>query len=134
MDTPPPFDPPVLEEALYWGQLMAAEWRKSHPDAVAGPGRWSEDLAGWVTAAGYTDDTRTARAMKRLRRVAPREYEVIFRAMVLGEGFASITRWLNDRAERNGIPVPAGKGGRHYTERDAVALFVAGVSFARTAY
>ena len=130
----PPFDPAALEQALYWARLMTLEWQKTHPDAVQGEGQWAKQLADWITLSGYTDDTRTTRVMKRLRRVAPREYEVVFRAMIRGESFGEITQWLNERAERNEIPVPEGKDGKHYVERDAVALFLAGVEFARTYY
>ena len=134
MTSSPPFDPATLEQALYWGRLMALEWQKTHPDAVAGEGEWAKQLSDWITSSGYSDDTRTTRVMKRLRRVSPREYEVVFRAMIMGQSFAQITDWLNERAARNEIPLPEGKDGKHYVERDAVALFLAGIEFARTYY
>ena len=43
----------------------------------------------------------------------------------------SLTAWLNARAIRNDIPLPAGKA-RHYEVKDAAALFTAGVAFVRS--
>ena len=71
--------------------------------------------------------------MRRLRRVAVREYEVAFRVMVLGERIVDTTRWLNERAARNHIPYPDHRPtGPHYIEKDALALLVCAISYAKT--
>lgn len=68
--------------------------------------------------------------MRKLRRVSPRAYEVLLRTMIHGEGLNETTAWLNERAIRNGIPLEGRAA--NYTLKDTVALFLAGVDFART--
>ena len=42
------------------------------------------------------------------------------------------TVWLNERAERNHIPYPAQRPeGPHYTRKDALALLIAGLTYAK---
>jgi hypothetical protein len=73
--------------------------------------------------------------MRRLRRVAVREYEVLFRVLVQGERVHDTTRWLNDRAERNRIPYPDHRPqGPHYTDKDTLALLICGIDFARDSW
>ena len=133
------FPPTVIRETDHWGRFLGREWIRDFPDRmlVSGleddgtPQRWSSDFARWIE--GRADDGargRTTRVMRRLRRVSPREYEVMYRAMVLGQDFKEIAEWLNERAIRNGIPLPAGRD-VHYRLKDAVALFIAGVEYAR---
>lgn len=135
----PFFDPSVIKEAVHWGSFLGAEWIKDFPDRLhdAGlsgdgtPQRWSADFEKWIEGATSEGNRgRTTRVMRRLRRVAPREFEVMYRAMVLGQGFGEITEWLNERAVKNRIPLPAGRS-EHYRLKDAVALFIAGVDYAR---
>jgi hypothetical protein len=63
--------------------------------------------------------------MRRLRRVAIREYEVMYRVLVLHEPITATTRWLNQRAIGNSIPLPTGRD-VHYRDKDTVVLLVAG--------
>ncbi len=42
--------------------------------------------------------------MRGLRKVAPRQYEVLYRIMVNGESIETTTSWLNARAIRGGHP------------------------------
>ena len=69
---------------------------------------------------------RTTRALRRLRKVAIREFEVVYRVMVLGNSIEDTTIWLNARAERNGIPLPIGKS-VHYSEKDTSCILLSGV-------
>lgn len=96
---------------------------------------WHPDFARWLSRSGLMDwegrgqrnpeeRLRTTRAMRRLRRESIREFEVTFRVMVLGDGIANTTVWLNERAIRNGKEGPT--HGR-YTPRDTLALLVGGI-------
>jgi hypothetical protein len=51
--------------------------------------------------------------------------------MVEREPLEETTRWLNERAARNAIPLPDGRD-VHYRLKDTVALFISGVDYART--
>lgn len=139
-DAAAPFFPSsVIKEATHWGSFLGAEWVKDFPDRLhdggltgdGTPQRWSHDMSVWLEgAADEGNRGRTTRVMRKLRRVAPREYEVMYQAMVLGQDFQQITEWLNARALRNLIPLPEGRVA-HYRMKDAVALFIAGVDYAR---
>jgi hypothetical protein len=87
------------------------------------------------TLDSYRNESRlrTTKAMRRLRKFAVREYEVLYRILILGDSIEGVTVWLNERAARNHIPLPVGKPD-HYTERDTWALFIAGVDFVRQSY
>jgi hypothetical protein len=136
-----PFPAPVISEAVYWGRLLGEEWARDfaeapvriHQSSLAPDGtrEWERAFTNWIE--GRNEDEarqRTTKVMRKLRRVSPRAYEVLYRAMVQGESFDAITTWLNERAIRNNIPLPDGKS-VHYTLKDAVAVFIAGVSYAR---
>lgn len=75
------------------------------------------------------DTQRTLRVMRRLRRVAVREYEVLYRMLVNHEPLEDTTAWLNERAQSNAIPLPPGQS-VHYREKDTLALLMCGVEFA----
>jgi hypothetical protein len=67
--------------------------------------------------------------------VAVREYEVLYRVLVLGERLEETTRWLNARAERNAVPFPPHRpSGPHYTQKDTLALVIAGIDYARESW
>lgn len=82
-------------------------------------------------APDATASKRTSHVMRKLRRVSPRAYEVLLRTMIHGESLSGTTGWLNERAIRNKIPLPAGQA-EHYRLKDTVALFIAAVDFVRT--
>lgn len=125
-----PFPSSALAETKHWADYVGKEWARSRPDVVRPPTnpRWLSDLTGWLDNAHGDDRARIERVMGKLRRAAPREYDVLYRTLLLGEGFEEVTIWLNERAVRNNIPLPDGKP-THYEIKDAVALFSAGVSF-----
>ena len=121
----------TLAETRQWGGYLGEMWALSRPDVVLVDNpRWLDDLKGWLDSAHDSDVARVDKVMRRLRRAAPREYDVLSRTLLLGEGFEEVTEWLNARALRNDIPLPAGKA-RHYEVKDAVALFAAGIAFVR---
>lgn len=87
---------------------------KIHSRDVDGSGApdWSPQFRAWITAEEVrlrrdtppTDKVRLRKAMKRLRERSKREYEVLYRVMVLGQTVTEVTAWLNERAERGGHP------------------------------
>lgn len=116
-----------MEDLAQWAAWLSVEWR---PDIKYGGEEWLPDFAR------YLDETqrkqRTKRAMRRLRRASPRQYEVCYRVLVLGERIDDTVQWLNERAERNDIPYPTIRpDGPHYMRKDALALLMAGVAYAR---
>lgn len=136
----------VMKATSQWAQWFSAEWKNEmpirvHSSEIAADGspQWHPDFARWLTqerprARNRRDATnrRTTAVMRRLRRVAIREYEVCYRVLVLGERLEDTTIWLNERASRNAIPYPPHRPkGPHYTEKDALALFIAGIDYAR---
>jgi hypothetical protein len=56
--------------------------------------------------------------MRNLRKVAPREYDVMRRAFT-GESVEQISEWLNERAIRGGHP-------ERYSLKDTVVLLASG--------
>lgn len=102
----------VMRQTVHWAEYFADEWR-SEPSSEA--------------------HLRTTRAMRKLRKFAVREYEVLYRILILDDSIEGVTVWLNERADKNHIPLPVGKPD-HYTERDTWALFIAGVDFVRQSY
>jgi hypothetical protein len=134
----------VLENTGYWLTRFAADYheeipQKIHNSEIAGDGspQWHPDFARWITARAVIDTPRpdvptpeqrlrTTRAMRRLRKEAVREFEVLYRIMVQGECVEDTTAWLNQRALRNGIPLPEGRS-IHYRTKDTIALVISGI-------
>jgi hypothetical protein len=135
----------VLAQTAHWAQWFSADWRQEVPTrihssdiAVDGGPEWHPDFMKWITRdehpRGRNNDQRlrTTKVMRRLRRLAVREYEVAFRVLVHGERLEETTRWLNERAQRNGIPFPPYRpAGPHYSEKDTLALFICAIDYAR---
>lgn len=137
-----------MRDTAYWATYFANDWKaevptRIHSSEIADDGspQWHPDFVRWLTGdhtrriqgkRNSEQRLRTTKVMRRLRRVAVREYEVLYRVLVLGERLEDTTRWLNARAERNGIPPPAHRpNGPHYVEKDALALLVAGIAYAK---
>jgi len=134
----------VLESTGYWLGRFAADYRAESPSRIHnreiaddGSPQWHPDFLRWLTAREVIDTPRpdvptpeqrlrTTRAMRRLRKEAVREYEVIYRVMVLGEPIEETTVWLNDRAKRRAIALPTGRT-VHYRTKDTVAIVVSGI-------
>lgn len=123
------FSKEVLAETAFRARIIAEAWRREAP-MTSGTQRWSADFDRWLTGARPSSEARasTTRALRKMRRVAPRMYEVSYRLFILGEGIDEVTRWLNERAVRNNIPLPAGRDA-HYARSDTVALVVAACDF-----
>lgn len=138
------FPTTVLRSTGYWLARFSNDYRgeipqRIHNSEVAPDGapQWHPDFARWITAREVIstprpehptpeERLRTTRAMRRLRKEAIREFEVVYRVMVLGERVEDTTRWLNARAERNAVPLPNGRP-VHYRTKDTIALIISGI-------
>lgn len=71
---------------------------------------WSFEMRQLMTGIEKQSTTvepgkvRVRRAMKRIRLRSLREYEVLYRIMILGESVEQVTQWLNERAVNGGHP------------------------------
>jgi hypothetical protein len=138
------FPSAVLKSTGYWLSRFSNDYHgeiptKIHNGDIANDGspQWHPDFARWLTAREVIDTPRpeypteekrlrTTRAMRRLRKEAIREFEVVYRVMVTGERIDETTKWLNERAVRNGIPLPDGRV-VHYRTKDTIALVISGI-------
>ena len=141
----------VLHETAKWMRDFRDYWHDELPLQIHaaelapdGTPEWHPDFRRWL-GVDYTDRrdderwannpeprVRTTRAFRKLRRKAVREFEVCYRIIVLGEQISGTCDWLNERAERNDIPLPMPPrqwDGRdaHYDLNDTVLLLVSGV-------
>lgn len=127
----------VLAETVRNMQLFASYWNEELPLRIhsreiseGGTPEWHQDFARWIGKADVLNDRRwrqnpeprvkTTRAFRKLRRVAVREYEVVYRTAILNIPFPETVDWLNERAIRNNKP-------DRYSEEDALMLLVCGI-------
>ena len=131
------FSDATMQQTAQWVAWFSSAWKPDapmhiHPDATAADGEkeWHPDFAKWLSDDEISK--RTSKVMRKLRRRAVREYEVCYRILVLGDRLDATTVWLNERAERNHIPYPPQRPeGPHYTRKDALALLIAGLTYAK---
>jgi len=129
---------------VHWLGVFAAEWHEEIPLKIhnrqvdhAGAPQWSDEFARWLTRDRPEDDhgrrrnpegrLRVTRAMRSLRKEAPRQYEVLYRIMVLGESVRSTTVWLNARAIRGGHP-------ERYRPGDTLAILQSSIDWVEAHY
>ena len=131
-----------IQRTERWGAYFAETWvnespLRIHSSAVADDGspQWSPGFERWLTMEEGRrgerrpeEQLRTSRVMRRLRRAAIREYEVMYRVLVLHETVPQATAWLNARAADHGIPLPSGRS-VHYREKDTAALLIAATAY-----
>jgi hypothetical protein len=137
-----------MRETAHWAAYFANDWkqespRQTHTSSLAADGtpQWHPDFLKWITRdednkpfrRNGEERLRTTKVMRRLRRVAVREYEVLYRVLVLGERLEETTIWLNERALRNAIPLQPGRD-VHYSDKDTWALVICGIDYARQYY
>lgn len=127
-----------LQRTAKWGAYFAETWVNESPVRIHsaqigndGAPMWHPEFERWLTMEeGRKGDRRpeeklrTAKVMRRLRRASIREYEVMFRVLIMHEPIAATTDWLNERAVTNGIPIPYGRS-VHYRDKDTIALLIA---------
>lgn len=140
-----PLPQTVIEDTARWMGEFAAEWRNEIPTKIHGGGldpggapEMHSEFWRWLTRNDRPDDPRDVqrnpenrlritRAMRSLRKQAPREYEVVYRVMVLGEHPSATAKWLTERAIKGGHP-------ERYSPKDVVAICVSGVDKLRNWY
>lgn len=113
---------------------FASKWQEEipgrmHQQSIGADGTpsWTGEFYSWMSRGPWwrgdespaSSRLRITRAMRNLRKVAPREYDVLRRAFN-GESVEQICEWLNERAIRGGHP-------ERYSMKDAVVLLVSGV-------
>lgn len=131
-----------LQRTARWGAYFAETWANEAPVRIHsadigndGAPKWHPEFERWLTMEEGRkgerrpeEQLRTSKVMRRLRRTAIREYEVLYRLLVLHETLEQTTQWLNDRAKANNIPLPSGRD-VHYREKDTIALLIAGTAW-----
>ena len=134
------FTTEVLATTASRARMIASDWRAEVPTAMTtsqigcdGNPAWHPDFDRWLTRSdgrrrGSEDRIRTTRAMRRLRSLAPRMFEVSYRLLLLGESVDGCTGWLNERAKRNAIPLPKGRT-VHYCPKDTIAILIGTTDF-----
>lgn len=110
------------------------EWRDEFPMRIHergfaedGTPAWTGEFTKWVTRGTRKHDDedhpetklRLTRAMRRLRKVAPREHEVVWKVLS-GDTVPDVCAWLNDRAIRGGHP-------ERYSQKDTMVILASGV-------
>ena len=134
----------VIGQTVHWLGRFRADFlgdipQQIHNGDIANDGapQWHPDFARWLTAREVIDTPRpdvrtpenrlrTTRALRRLRKTAIREFEVVYRVMVVGDTITEVTLWLNERAERHGIPLRPNRS-VHYSEKDASVILFSGI-------
>jgi len=125
----------ILEQTSRQIRQFAPEWRDDMPMTIhehaldrGGVPRYSGEFIGWLTRneggrSAYPDQSdarfRITKAMRTLRKVAPREHETLWR-IFSGETVEQVCLWLNERAIRHGHP-------ERYSTKDTVVIIVSGV-------
>jgi len=117
----------------YWLSFFRTVWDGDPPMVLnssrnldeAGNPDMTQDFLHWLDGTssrreGSEDRARLKRALKRVRERSLREYEVIYRVLVLAQPLPDVTTWLNDRAVRARAP-------ERYTIHDTLVIVYAAV-------
>lgn len=130
------FPPDVITKMSHWLEIFAGEWHQELPQKLhgrelddMGAPQWHPEFSRWLLRHETREERhghrnpdgrlRVTKAMRGLRKEAPRAYEVLYRVMVLGASIESTTQWLNERAIRGGHP-------ERYRNGDTLAIVQAG--------
>jgi hypothetical protein len=113
----------VKDHTTKWLSFLRADLEESIPIrintgsvfAADGTPEWAPEFTSWMKG-----NSRVVRAMRRLRRVSVREYEVAYRALFLGQTDVQIAKWLTERAIRNDKP-------ERYSKADAQVIVVSAI-------
>jgi len=99
---------------LHTRELDDAGNPNMHPEFL----HWLDGTSG--RHEGTEDRARLKRAMKRVRERSLREYEVLYRVMVLGHSIPEVADWLSLRAAKAGFA-------DEYTSHDTLVILYAAV-------
>lgn len=124
--------PTQLSRTQYWLDYFRDVWDTGAPVRLHiryldddGTPQWNPAFAHWLDGTsgrnqGSEDRARLKRAMKRLRERSLREYEVLYRVMVLSHSVPEVAEWLTDRAVAGGHP-------ERYGQHEALVIVYAAV-------
>lgn len=97
-----------------------------------------EEVSTWLGQCvmlprGFSQEEseRTARVMRKLRRMSVREYEVMYRLLIEGNTCEQVADWLNERARVNEIELPLGRS-EHYRRKDVLAMLTSATEWCLT--
>jgi hypothetical protein len=118
----------VLDTTDQWIPRLARMWHEDIPTRIHSGGtaddgspRWDPAFAAWLMGVKSPGERpRITHAMRRLRKVSVREFEVAYRVIVLGESLEGTMAWLNERAARNRLS-------DRYTERDTRIILMSAI-------
>lgn len=129
------FSSDVMRDMVHWLSVFRIEWYQEVPQRLhsrdiddGGAPQWHPEFLYWLTRNKHSQQRnpagrlRVTQAMRSLRKVAPRQYEVLYRIMVLNDSVEATTQWLNERAIRHGHP-------ERYRKGDTLAILQAGVDW-----
>jgi len=114
----------IPEERLHfmvtWLWKLRGYWEEEIPIRIherdtdeGGTKQWHPEFARWLLRTDLNDQrwrdnpeprVRTTRAMRKLREKYPREYEVLYRIVILDHTISETQTWLNERAISNKKP------------------------------
>lgn len=133
-DTPSQIPPALLKQALLWIEVFRADWHgetplKLHVAALGDDGTpdYAPEFARYLYSgeAGNgprnpEDRLRTTRAFRRLRRRAPREFDVLYLIVAHRKSPSQVARQLTERAIRIDKP-------ERYSTDDIIVLLLSGL-------
>jgi hypothetical protein len=119
----------VLKVIDFWTREWSRMWREETPLRIhrplgqmddGGAPAWDAEFERWIDRGseehGKTSTgrylrprrnpdhrLRTTRAFRKLRKKNVREYEVLYRAVVMRHSASQTAEWMNERAARNGL-------------------------------
>jgi hypothetical protein len=138
------FPDETLVAANWWINAWSQLWRGETPSKIHGRGfddggapEWTPEFKKWIDRGAEEhgiDDyghrlkerrnpdprLRTTRAFRKLRKKNPKEFEVLYRTVVMRSSLQETAEWLTARAIRNEKP-------ERYTEADAQILLICAV-------
>jgi hypothetical protein len=141
------FPEETIRTTSWWVNAWSQMWRGETPSKMhgrdfdeGGAPEWTPEFKHWIDRGaeeGGVDDygrklrerrnpdprLRTTRAFRKLRKKNPREFEVLYRTVVMRSSLEETATWLTERAIRNDKP-------ERYTPSDAQILLVCAVELA----
>lgn len=132
-----PLPPTLIRRTATLIEQYRADWVgdipekiHSHDMAMDGSLRWDGGFLDWLTneqlrfegrgKPNAVERHRVTKALRMLRKEAPREFECVYRVIALGDTVEGVAAWLNARAEEKGYP-------ERYTLKDAAVIIISGV-------
>jgi hypothetical protein len=106
-----------------WVRILTTYWKEEVPTRIhmrqydeGGAPEWNPEFARWIEYDRVRQKNpeirlRTTRAFRKLRKKNVREFEVLYRTVVLGHSVTDTAEWLTQRAIKNDKPERYTPGG-----------------------